>query len=146
MEKSDKAARFGLCTNAFFLLLSEYIVYACEHGSPVLADMLAAAFRCLDKVLCLSLDKFSHIAMLPTNSSWVNLLKALFIPYEDARKQLNALPLLGNDLFAEKFQEILEAWGTPSFCPSLQPCGSKSSAGAAMAVPRTYTLSHNSAR
>ena len=82
LKKADEAARFGICINAFLLLLSEYIVYACEHDSPIPADMLAAVFRCLDEVLRLSLDQFTRIAVLALKSRRTNLLEALFIPHE----------------------------------------------------------------
>ena len=36
-------------------------------------------------------------------------MEALYIPHVGARRKLDSLPILGKDLFGEKFQEILEA-------------------------------------
>ena len=108
MKKVDKAARFGSQTNAFLLLLSEYIVCACEEDSQVPADMLAVAFRCLDEILRFSLDQFTRISLLSTRTRRTNVVDALYIPHEGAKKKLEDLPLMGKDLFGGKFQEILE--------------------------------------
>ena len=109
MTKVDEAARFASQTNAFLLLLSEYMVCACEENSQVPADMLAVAFRCLDEILRLSLDQFTRISLLSTKSRRTNVMEALYIPHVGARRKLDSLPLHGKDLFGEKFQEILEA-------------------------------------
>ena len=44
----DRAARFGIRTNAF-LLLSKNLVHSCEEQSPVPADLMVATVKCLDE-------------------------------------------------------------------------------------------------
>ena len=73
----DRAARFGVRTNAFLLLLSEYLVCACEEQSPVPADLMVAAFKCLDEGLRTTLDQFTRVSLLATSSRWANVLSAM---------------------------------------------------------------------
>ena len=108
MRKIDEAARFGAKANAFLLLLSEYIVCACEEGASTPADMLAIAFRCLEEGLRMSLEQFTRISLQTTRSRRTNVLETLYIPYEGAKKKLEDISLLGNDLFGGQFQEVFE--------------------------------------
>ena len=109
LTKVDSASRFGMRASSFLLLLTEYLATGCEEDTPVPADLLKAAFHCLDRGLCTVLEQFARVSTLATSSRRSNVLDALFLPSEGARKRLDALPLVGNDLFAGKFQESMEA-------------------------------------
>ena len=109
LKKVDTASRLGLRASSFLLLLTEYLTLGCEEDSPVPADLFTAALHCLDHGLRTSLDQFSRISTLAVTARRANVLDALFLPSEGACKRLQALPLLGPDLFAGKFQESMEA-------------------------------------
>ena len=109
LKKVDTASRLGLRASSFLLLLTEYLALGCEEDSPVPADLFTAALHCLDHGLRTSLDQFSRISTLAVTARRANVLDALFLPSEGARKRIQALPLLGPDLFAGKFQESMEA-------------------------------------
>ena len=66
LKKIDSASRFGMRSSSL-LLLSEYIVSGCEEESSIPADMLTAAFHCLDHGL-------------RTSTRRANVLDALYIP------------------------------------------------------------------
>ena len=84
----DRAARFGIRTNAFLLLLSEYLVCACEEQSPVPADLMVAAFKCLDEGLRTTLDQFARDSLLATSSRRANvLLKRNGYPIRRSKKE-----------------------------------------------------------
>ena len=109
LKKVDTASRLGLRASSFLLLLTEYLALGCEEDSPIPADLFTAALHCLDHGLRTSLDQFSRISTLEVTARRANVLDALFLPSEGARKRLQALPLLGPDLFAGKFQKSMEA-------------------------------------
>ena len=81
---------------SFLLLLTEYLALGCEDDTTVPADLLVAAFHCLDHGLRTSLDQFSLIATLATSARRGNVLDALFLPSPGARKRLESLPLWGS--------------------------------------------------
>ena len=95
--------------SASFLLLTEYLALGCEENSPVPADLLTTAFHCLDHGLHTVLEQLVQISTISTFSRRGNVLDALFFPLKGARKRMEALSLLGPDLFAGKFQESMEA-------------------------------------
>ena len=104
----DRAARFGIRTNVFLSLLSEYLVCACEEQSPVPAYLMVAAFKCLNEGLRTTLDQFTRVSLLATSSCQANVLSAMDIPFEGVKKGLQDLPLLGSDLFHNQFQDVME--------------------------------------
>ena len=109
LKKLDSSSRFGMRTTSFLLLLSEYLALGCDENSTVPGDMMVAALHCLDQGLRTVIDQFARISTLATSTCRSNVLDALFLPSEGARKRLDALPLTGPDLFAGKFQESMEA-------------------------------------
>ena len=108
LKKLDSSSRFGMRTTSF-LLLSEYLALGCDENSTVPGDMMMAALHCLDQGLRTVIDQFARISTLATSTRRSNVLDALFLPSEGARKRLDALHLTGPDLFAGKFQESMEA-------------------------------------
>ena len=109
LKKLDSSSRFGMRTTSLLLLLSEYLALGCDENSTVPGDMMVAALHCLDQGLCTVIDQFARISTLATSTHRSNVLDALFLPSEGARKCLDALPLMDPDLFAGKFQESMEA-------------------------------------
>ena len=109
LKKVDVASRFGMRSTSFLLLLTEYLAMVCEEDSDVPADMLRAAFQCLDHGLKTALDQFAQVTTLATRARRCNALDALFLPSPGARKRFEALPLAGGDLFAGKFEELMQA-------------------------------------
>ena len=109
LKKLDAASRHGMAAASFLLLLTEYLVSGCEEETAIPPDMLTAAFHCLDNGLQSVLSQFARVAALATSVRRGNVLDALFLPSQGARKRLEALPLLGNDLFAGKFEDFMQA-------------------------------------
>lgn len=109
LKQLDTASRYGMRTASFLLLLSEYLVSGCEEDSAIPADMLTTAFHCLDNGLRSVLGQFTRLSTLATSTRRGNVLDALFLPSQGARKRLETLPLFGSDLFAGKFDECMQA-------------------------------------
>ena len=97
LKKVDVASRFGMRSTSFMLLLTQYLAMGCEKDSDVPADMLRAAFHCLDHGLKTALDQFARVTTLATRARRCNALDALFLPSPSARKRFEALPLAGGD-------------------------------------------------
>lgn len=109
LVKVDTASRAGLRIAFFLQLLSEYLVASCEVDSPVSPEATELAFRCLDHCLRICMDQFIRISLLSTKARRSNVLESIFLPSEGAKSRLEALSLLGADLFGGKFQEAMEA-------------------------------------
>ena len=105
----DTAAKAGLRLSCFLQLLSEFLVCACETDSPVSPNSTELAFHFLDNCLRICMDQFIRISSLSTAVRRTNVLEAIFLPSDGAKARLESLPLLGTDLFNDKFQEAMEA-------------------------------------
>ena len=66
-------------------------------------------FRALDDCLRICMDQFTRVSMLVTAARRANVIDSIFLPSDGVKSVLEDLPRLGSDLFAGKFQEVMES-------------------------------------
>ena len=109
LGKTDTASRMGMKATSFLLLLSEYLVVACDSSSTIPPHKAISAFQCLEDGLRIVLDQFARISVLATTSRRGNVLDAIFLPSDGARRRFEGLPLWNEDLFTGRFQTMMES-------------------------------------
>ena len=55
------------------------------------------------------MDQFTRVSMLVTAARRANVIDSIFLPSDGVKSVLEDLPRLGSDLFAGKFQEVMES-------------------------------------
>ena len=108
LENADRHLRHGAKVSSFSLLLWDTLARISEDPTSVDPDLLQTMFKLMDDCLISScLWEFAVGSAITTSIRRSMILDNMFWPSQGARERMESLPLTGNDLFNNKFDESL---------------------------------------
>ena len=107
LEKLDRHMRHGAQVSNFSILLSDVLARASEDPSLVDQDRLPVMFKFLDDCLSSCLLEFATGAAITSSLRRSLVLDNLYWPSQGSRERIEDLPLIGSDLFDNKFDEVM---------------------------------------
>ena len=109
LEQSDRHMRHGAQVSNFSILLSDVLARASEDPSLVDQDRLPVMFKFLDDCLSSCLREFATCTWAAITSSLRRslVLDNLYWFSQGSRERVEDLPLIGSDLFDNKFDEVM---------------------------------------